>query len=113
MIAQLCGVAPPRTRINHTAAFAAATVEEIRARLQGRAPLTTGDQARMVGRYYWYTHAKAAAIGFSPAPARSAMAAACAWLAASGHVSREVRATMLLSSDVHAARKALQREGAL
>lgn len=113
LIAQLCGVAPPRTRINHTMAYSAATLEEMRARLQSRVPLTTRDQARMIGRYYWYSHAKAAAVGFSPSPARWAMAVAIAWLAASRHISREVRTTMLLNSDVHAARRELQREGAL
>ncbi|OIQ87727.1 3 beta-hydroxysteroid dehydrogenase/delta 5--_4-isomerase [mine drainage metagenome] len=108
LIAELCGVEAPRVRINHTMAYCAATLEEMRAELQRRAPLTTRDQARMVGRYYWYSHAKAAAIGFAPTPARAALAWACAWLAASSHISRELRTTMLLSADVHAARAAQQ-----
>lgn len=110
LIAELCGVEAPRARINHTLAYGAAALEEMRAALQRRAPLTTRDQARMVGRYYWYSHAKAAALGFAPEPARTALAHACAWLAASSHVSRELRTTMLLSAEVHAARAA-QRSG--
>ena len=105
-VAVLCGVDAPRVEINHTAAYLAATYEELRARLQGRAALTTRHQARMIGRYYWYSHAKAARLGYAPMPARAALAEACAWLAASPHVSREVRATMLLSAEAHAARRA-------
>ncbi|HET9931977.1 MAG TPA: hypothetical protein VFQ35_14845, partial [Polyangiaceae bacterium] len=110
LIAELCGVPAPRAHINHSAAFLAATFEELRAPLQGRKPLTTREQARMVGRYYWYSHAKAAALGYRPAPLRAALAAACAWLVASPHVSRELRGQLRLHAEVHAARSA-QRAG--
>lgn len=103
-IAALCGVDPPRVRINHTLAYCVAAAEEVRAAVEGRAPLTTRPQARMVGRHYWYSHAKAAALGFAPADARSTLADVCGWLAASPHVSRELRATMLLSADARGTR---------
>ncbi len=104
LIAELCGVERPAIEINHAAAYLAATYEELRARLQRRAPLTTRTQARMVGRYYWYSHARAAGLGYAPRPARTALAEACASLAAGPHVSREIRATMTLHPEVHAAR---------
>jgi len=104
LIAELCGVDRPAIEINHAAAYLAATYEELRARLQRREPLTTRTQARMVGRYYWYSHARAEELGYAPRPARAALAEACAGLAASPHVSREIRATMSLHPDVHAAR---------
>lgn len=106
-IADLCGVPTPKVEINHTAAYLAATYEELRAKLAGRPALTTRLQAQMIGRYYWYSHAKAKALGFAPMPARTALAEACAWLAASPHISREMRATMTLHADAHAARRAL------
>ena len=105
IVAEQCGVAPPRLRINHTLAFCAASIEEVRAKLTKRSPLTTLHQARMLGRYYWYAHAKAASLGYAPRSARSALAQACAWLSGSPHVSRELRATMLLGPEVYAARK--------
>jgi dihydroflavonol-4-reductase len=104
LIAELCGVGHPAIEINHAAAYLAATYEELRARLRGREPLTTRTQARMVGRYYWYSHARAGQLGYAPRPARAALAEACAGLAASPHVSREIRATMTLHPEVHAAR---------
>ncbi|WP_394821998.1 NAD-dependent epimerase/dehydratase family protein [Pendulispora albinea] len=107
LVAGLCGADPPRTRINHTLAFAAAGFEELRARFERRAALTTRQQARLVGRYYWYSHAKAAAMGYAPRTARAALAEACAWLAGSEHVSRELRSTLRLHAEVHAARRAL------
>ncbi|MDQ1831817.1 NAD-dependent epimerase/dehydratase family protein [Massilia scottii] len=103
-IATLCGVDAPRLEVNHTAAYLAASYEEVRARLQGRAPLTSREQARMIGRYYWYAHAKIAQLGYAPMPARAALAEACAWLAASPHISREVRTSMTLAGDAHRAR---------
>jgi dihydroflavonol-4-reductase len=60
----------------------------------------------MIGRHYWYSHAKAEAIGYRPRPARAALAEAISWLAASRHVSRELRAGLRLHPDVYAARRA-------
>jgi dihydroflavonol-4-reductase len=100
-IAELTGVAPPRLELNQTLAFLAATAEELRAAIGGRAPLSTREQASMVGRHYWYSHAKAAALGYVPASARAALIETISWLAASPHVSREVRAGMHLAADIH------------
>jgi dihydroflavonol-4-reductase len=109
-IAELAGISGPRITANHTGCYVAALGEEILARLGGRAPTTTRVQARMVGRYYWYYHGKAAGIGYAPRPARPALAEAIAWLAASPHLSREVRAKLLLSREVYEARRELARE---
>jgi dihydroflavonol-4-reductase len=101
LIAELAGVAPPRIHLNHTTAYLAAAGEEMRAALTGRSALTTREQAGMVGRYYWYSHAKAAALGYSPSPVREAMVEALSWLAASRHVTREVRTRMRLSPEIY------------
>lgn len=108
-IADLAGVPAPQMTINHTAAYLAATAEETRARIERRAALTTREQAKMVGRYYWYEQVKAADLGFTSRPARDAIAGAVASLAAGPHVSREVRATMHLHADTYAARRATRR----
>jgi dihydroflavonol-4-reductase len=101
MIAELAGVAPPRLHLSHTSAFLAATAEEVRAAIAGRQPLSTRAQAAMIGRHYWYSHAKAAALGFAPRSARQALTETISWLAASPHISREVRASIRLSSEVY------------
>jgi dihydroflavonol-4-reductase len=106
LVADLAGVPPPRAQASAVTCYALAVAEETRARLTGRPPLATRAQARMVGRYYWYSHARAAALGYDPRPARQALAEAVAFLAASPHVSRESRVEMRLRREVHAARLA-------
>jgi dihydroflavonol-4-reductase len=69
--------------------------------MSGRPPLSTREQAAMVGRYYWYSHAKAAGLGYAPSPARTALIEAISWLAGSRHISREVRAGMHLADDIY------------
>lgn len=110
LIAELAGVAPPTWTATHTAAWVGAAVEEARAHLGGRQPLVTREQASMVGRWYFYDHARAAGLGYRPQPAWAALAATIGWLAASRHVTREVRATMHLHPDVVAARRAGARD---
>jgi dihydroflavonol-4-reductase len=107
MIADLAGVAPPRVELNHASAFLAATAEEIRAAMAGQPTLSTRDQAAMVGRHYWYSHAKAAALGYSASPARDALIATISWLAASPHITREVRTRMHLSAEIYRFRSAM------
>jgi dihydroflavonol-4-reductase len=52
-IADLAGAPPPRLELNQTLTYLAATAEELRASLHGRAALSTREQAMMTGRYYW------------------------------------------------------------
>jgi dihydroflavonol-4-reductase len=107
MVSELCGTAGPFLTVNHTQSYVAAFVDEVRARLVDRAPATTRTQASMVGRYFWYSHAKAGALGYRPVPARAALATALSWLVASRHISREARTRLLMSGEVWAARRQL------
>jgi dihydroflavonol-4-reductase len=100
-IADLTGVAPPRLELNQTLTYLAATAEELLAGLHGRAALSTREQATMTGRYYWYSSGKAAALGYVPSLARDALIETISWLAASPHITREIRAGMHLAPDIH------------
>ncbi len=100
-IAELAGVAVPRLELTHSLAYLAATVDEVRAALAHRVALSTREQAEMVGRRYWYAHAKALGIGYSPMPARDALIETISWLSASPHVTRETRINMRLSDEVY------------
>lgn len=104
-VAELAGLPRPRLRLNHTLTYLAAGFEEARARVERRPRVSSRAQAAMVGRYYWYRHERAAALGWRPRPAREALAGALGWLAASRHVSRETRARLRLHPDVYAARR--------
>jgi dihydroflavonol-4-reductase len=108
-IAELAGVAQPRLELNQTLSFLAAAADELRATIGGRTPLSTREQAAMAGRYYWYSHRKAAALGYAPVPARAALIETISWLAASPHVSREVRTGMHLAADIYRFRAAAAR----
>jgi dihydroflavonol-4-reductase len=114
LVAELAGVPAPRAKASAVACYGLAMVEEARARLTGKPPLATRAQARMVGRHYWYSHARAAALGYRPRPARDALADALAWLSPGPHVSRETRTGMRLAREVHEARRqALEEEAGL
>ena len=106
-ISELCGVSGPLFNTNHTGSYLAAAAAEFNAWFTRRPPLTTRTQARMVGRYYWYRHDKAAELGYSPMPAGQALAEAISWLVASRHVSQQLRATLQLSRQVYTARQAM------
>ena len=101
LIAELSGVAPPRIVLNRSLAFVATATEELHAGMAGRAALSTREQAMMVGRYYWYSHDKAIQLGYAPAPARDALIETISWLAASRHVTREMRARMRLADEIY------------
>ncbi len=60
-ISELCGINGPLVTTSHTGAYLVATAAELAARLRGRSPATTRAEAKMVGRYYWYSHDNAAA----------------------------------------------------
>jgi len=105
LISELSGVNAPGLELNHSLAYLASTAEEIRAWVARSSALTTRQQATMVGRYYWYSHEKAARLGYQPRAARSGLAEAISWLAKSLHISREVRTTLRLHSDVYTARR--------
>lgn len=108
MIAELAGVAAPTMELGHASAFLAASAEEARAAITGRTALSTRAQASMIGRYYWYSHAKAAALGYAPVSARDALIETISWLAASPHIARETRAQMHLSRDIYRFRSTLE-----
>src|SRR2546430_17011295 len=86
----------------------------LRAGLRGGPPLTRRTQASMIGRYYWYSSAKAQRAGYVARPPRTAIAEAVAWLVASRHVWRELRTRIRLHRDVYDERRTLHsREASL
>jgi len=103
-IAQLVGLPEPALMATRVTSYAAATAWELYARITGKRPSVTRDEARMVGRYYWYGHEAAARLGYRPRAARAALTDALSWLIASPHVSAATRRTLRVAADVYAAR---------
>lgn len=104
LISELCGLPGPFFTAWHTPAYLSAAAHEFLALLSNQRPPATREQARMVGQYYWYSHQKAATLGYVPRPARQALAEAISWLVTSEHVTASVRSTLKLAAEVYKAR---------
>jgi dihydroflavonol-4-reductase len=105
IVSELCGLPGPLVTANHTMAYLAASLYEMRSLITRSAPASTRVQAKMVGKYYWYAHDRMKSLGYSPKTSRQALAEAISWLVASHHVPSSLRATMSLSKDVHMQRR--------
>lgn len=104
MVSELAGTFGPSLRLNHTAAYLAAASMEAAARVAGRRPAVTRDEARMACRFYWYDHTRLSALGWEPRPARKALTTALAWLLDQGHIAENVAARLRPLAEVQAAR---------
>ena len=105
MVSELAGVAGPHLTGSRSSAWLAASVAEGVGRLTSAPPLATRDEARTVGRWYWYASEKAERLGYTARPARATVAGALAWLATSPHLPRYVRESLTLAQEVYAARE--------
>jgi dihydroflavonol-4-reductase len=104
IVADLAGLPGPFAEMPAGSAWAASAAAELWARLTGTQPLSTRDEAQTVGRYYWYTSAKANQLGYAARPARAAVASSLAWLAISPDLPRWAREGLRLHAEVRAAR---------
>jgi dihydroflavonol-4-reductase len=104
LVADLAGLPGPFAELPAGGAWAASAAAELWARVMGTDPLSTRDEAQTVGRYYWYTSAKAHQLGYAARPSRAAVASSLAWLAISPDLPRWAREGLRLHPEVRAAR---------
>ena len=109
LVADLAGLPGPYLEAPSSAAWLASVAAEAWARMTSTAPLSTTDEATTVGRYYWYSSARAEALGYAPGPARTAVAASLAWLALDESLPRWVREGLRMSPEVRSARPLVPR----
>ncbi len=109
LVADLAGLPGPYLEAPSSAAWLASAAAEAWGRVTGTAPLSTTDEARTVGRYYWYASARAEALGYAPRPARTAVAASLAWLTLEESLPRWVREGLRMSPEVRSARPLVPR----
>ena len=87
LVAEVAGRRPPRLKLNREMLWPLALGCEAAARLTGITPLVTRDHLRMARKTMFFSSDKARAeLGFSPRPARQAVADAVAWFRAAGMV---------------------------
>jgi dihydroflavonol-4-reductase len=104
LISDLTGTFGPSLILNHTASYLAAAAAEASARLTGTRPMVTRDEAKMSGRFYWYSHERIAGLGYAPVSARRALAEAVAWLIVRSYITDSVMERLELAPEVLAAR---------
>jgi dihydroflavonol-4-reductase len=104
LVADLAGLPGPFAEMPAGSAWALSAAAEWWAGLRDSTPLTTREEASTVGRFYWYTSAKAHELGYAARPARAAVAASLAWLAVSPDLPRWAREGLRLHPEVRAAR---------
>lgn len=109
LVADLAGLPGPYLEAPSYAAWLASAAAEAWGRVTSSAPLSTTDEASTIGRYYWYSSARAQALGYAAGPARTAVAASLAWLALDDSLPRWVREGLRLSPEVRSARPLVPR----
>jgi dihydroflavonol-4-reductase len=105
LVADLAGLPGPFAEMPAGSAWAVSAAAEWWATMRDATPLTTRDEASTVGRFYWYTSAKAQELGYAARPARAAVAASLAWLAVSPDLPRWAREGLRLHPEVRGARE--------
>ncbi len=86
-VARAVGRQPPRFRVPHSVAFAAAAGAELVARVTGREPFTTLDGVRLAKKKMYFSAAKAAReLGCRSRPAPEAITDAISWFEANGYL---------------------------
>ncbi len=68
-------------------------------------PFVSNEQVRLIEKYFWYTHQKAGALGYTATPARRAVAQALGWLVMTPHITAEQRRSLRLADAVHRERQ--------
>jgi dihydroflavonol-4-reductase len=104
LVADLAGLPGPFAEMPAGSAWVLSAAAEWWAGVSGSAPLTTREEATTVGRFYWYTSAKAHDLGYAARPARAAVASSLAWLAVRPELPRWAREGLRLHPEVRAAR---------
>ncbi len=90
LISELCGTFGPALTLNNTATYLAGSMAETAAKLMGRRPAVTRDEASMACRFYWYSSAAITGLGYTPAPAAEALAEALAWIIYRAYINESV-----------------------
>ena len=86
-VSRAVGRQPPRLRVPHAALYPVALGAELAARVTGREPFVTLDGVRMSRKKMYFTSEKASReLGYSPRPAREAIADAVSWFRVNGYL---------------------------
>jgi dihydroflavonol-4-reductase len=108
MISELCGLPGPYLTAMRTSSYLLSAMHELWYYVSKERPTSTREQAKMVGKYYWYSSQKLMELGYSPIPSEDAIIKALSWLVTSSHISPSIRATIHLSDKIYKYRNTYQ-----
>ena len=100
-ISELCGLPGPYLTAMHTSSYLLSAMHELWYHVTKERPTSTREQAKMVGKYYWYSSQKLMQLGYHPISSEAAMVQALSWLVTSEHISPSVRATIHLHDKIY------------
>ena len=100
-ISELCGLPGPYLTALHTSAYLLSAMHELWYHITKERPSSTREQAKMVGKYYWYSSQKLQQLGYRPVSSEAAMVQALSWLVTSDHISPSLRATIHLHDKIY------------
>lgn len=89
-ISALAGTFGPTYTLNNTSTYLAGATAEMSARIMGKRPSVTRDEATMACRYYWYSSDAITRLGYAATPCEDALADALAWLIHRSYLSESV-----------------------
>lgn len=104
-ISELCGLPGPYLKAMRTSSYLMSAFHELWYAFTKERPTSTREQAKMVGKYYWYSSEKLARLGYQPCSSEDAMTAALSWLVTSQHIPASLRASIQLSDKIYTFRK--------
>ena len=104
-ISELCGFPGPYLTAMRTSSYLLSALHELLYHVTKERPSSTREQAKMVGKYYWYGSQKLMELGWQPMSSEAAMVEALSWLVTSAHISPSLRATIHLHDKIYVYRK--------
>ena len=107
-ISELCGLPGPYLTAMSTSSYLLSAMHELWYLITKERPTSTREQAKMVGKYYWYSPQKLMQLGYHPVSSEAAMVQALSWLVTSRHISPSLRATIHLHDKIYEYRKSHQ-----
>lgn len=100
-ISELCGLPGPYLTAMRTSSYLLSAMHELWYHVTKQRPASTREQAKMVGKYYWYSSQKIKQLGWQPVSSEDAMVQALSWLVTSDHISPSLRATIHLNDKIY------------
>jgi len=104
-ISDLCGLPGPYIQAYRTSSYLLSAMHELWYNITRERPTSTREQAKMVGKYYWYSSQKLMQLGYRPMSPEDALVRALSWLVTTDHISPSERAIIHLHRKIYEYRR--------